>query len=141
MKRRLNTFKTSEQGDGIISVFFLMMITLIISLLAVTIVQYVMIRSNLRTATNEVLQVMKVENGADALTRQRFDDLLQSMGMNPGKVTFTATNKPVQRGDVLEVTAVRQYDVFALKAVGVYYSVPIKVHVSGLAHKFYRTGE
>lgn len=141
MKRRLNTFRKSEKGDALIGVFFFLMITLIVALLAVTIVQYVMIRSNLRTASNEVLQVMKVENGADAITRQRFDGLLRSMEMDPGKVSFTATTKPVQRGDVLEVTAVREYEVFALKAVGVYYTVPIKVHVSGLAHKFYRTGD
>ncbi|MDF9841933.1 MULTISPECIES: DUF4320 family protein [unclassified Paenibacillus] len=141
MRRRWQRFYRSERGDGIISIFFLLLIVLIISLITVSIIQYVMIRSNLRTAANEVLQVMKVENGADQATRTRFDGLLQSMGMNPAKVFFTATPKPVQRGDLLEVTAIREYNVFALKAVGVNYTVPIQVHVSGLAHKFYRTGE
>ncbi len=141
MRRRWQQFYRSERGDGIISIFFLLLIVLIISLITVSIIQYVMIRSNLRTAANEVLQVMKVENGADQATRARLDGLLQSMGMNPAKVSFTATPKPVQRGDLLEVTAIREYNVFALKAVGVNYTVPIQVHVSGLAHKFYRTGE
>jgi transcriptional accessory protein Tex/SPT6 len=141
MSRKWKQFIRSERGDGIISVFFLMMIVLIITLITVTIVQYVMIRSNLRTAAGEVLQIMKVENGSDQATRTRFDGLLQNMGMNSIKVSFNATPKPVQRGDLLEVTVIREYNVFALKAVGVNYTVPITVHISGLAHKFYRMGE
>ncbi|WP_342477442.1 DUF4320 family protein [Paenibacillus sp. FSL H7-0350] len=141
MSRRWKQFIRSERGDGIISVFFLMLIVLTIALITVSIVQYVMIRSNLRTAAGEVLQIMKVENGADHATRTRLDGLLQSMGMNPAMVSFSATPKPVQRGDLLEVTVVREYNVFALKAVGVYYTIPITVHVSGLAHKFFRTGD
>lgn len=141
MRRKWKQFIRSERGDGIISFFFLMMIVLIIALIVVSIVQYLMIRSNLRTAANEVLQVMKVENGADQLTRMRLDSLLQSMGMNPAKVSLVATPKPVQRGDRLEISVTREYNVFALKAVGVNYTIPITVRIPGLAHVFYRTGE
>ncbi|BFH57560.1 hypothetical protein PMJ6TS7_75750 (plasmid) [Paenibacillus melissococcoides] len=107
-------------------------------LLSVSVYQGYVIRDNLKTASSEVLQVMKVENGADGNTRSRFDELLKKMGMDPSKVQFSATPKLVQRGDPLDVEASVDYNVFALKAIGVDYSIKIKVHVSGLAHKFIR---
>ncbi|MEC0167369.1 DUF4320 family protein [Paenibacillus graminis] len=116
-----------------------MLIAIIIGAVAGSIVQSVTIRNNLRTASNEVLQIMKVENGADYATRQQFNMLLAKMGMDPSKVSFEATPKPLQRGDLVEVTVSYPYRVFALKLVGSDYTVPITVHVSGLAHKYIRT--
>jgi len=141
MKRKWQYFIRSERGDGWLSILFIMLICCILGLTSVSVVQYVMIRSNLRTAANETLQIMKVDNGADSQTRTTFDALLRKMGMEPSKVSFTASPKTVQRGDVLDLTVVRDYNVFALKAIGVELTVPIQVHVSGLAHKFIRAGE
>ena len=123
------------------SFLFVVLIVLILSLIAVSMTQYIILRSNIRTAANETLQIMKVENGADAGTRQRFNQLLQKMKLDPSNVTFEATPKMVQRGEVVEITATREYNVFALKAIGVDYTVTIKIHVSGLAHRYLREGE
>lgn len=141
MKKRLQRFWKESKGNGVMSFLFIMLISLTLALLAVSITEYIILRSNLRTASNETLQVMKVENGADAGTRQRFNQLLKNMKLDPSKVTFEATPKTVQRGDVVEITASREYHVFALKAIGVDYTVTIKVHVSGLAHRYLREGE
>jgi hypothetical protein len=141
MKNRLQRFWKESSGNGIVSIPIGILIALILLLLAVSVTQYVILRSNIRTAANETLQIMKVENGADSGTRQRFDQLLKNMRIDPSKVTFEATPKTVQRGEVVEITATRDYHVFALKAIGVDYTATIKVHVSGLAHRYLREGE
>ncbi|MCY9542847.1 DUF4320 family protein [Paenibacillus alvei] len=140
MSSKLRYLLQSEKGglDGVFSLLFGIMFFCIFMLLSVSAYQGYVIRDNLKTASSEVLQIMKVENGADGSTRSRFDELLRKMGMDPSKVSFSATPKLVQRGDALDVEASVDYNVFALKAIGVDYSVKIKVHVSGLAHKFIR---
>ncbi|BFH25972.1 hypothetical protein J6TS7_38230 [Paenibacillus dendritiformis] len=140
MMSKLRYMHQSEIGglDGVFSLLFGILIFCIFMLLSVSVYQGYVIRDNLKTASSEVLQVMKVENGADGNTRSRFDELLKKMGMDPSKVQFSATPKLVQRGDPLDVEASVDYNVFALKAIGVDYSIKIKVHVSGLAHKFIR---
>lgn len=138
MKQKLHALIKGQRGDGVISVLFIILIVLILSLIAVSIYQYSAIRGNLQTATNETLQIVKVENGADETTRAKFNGLLEKMGMDPSKVTFNATPKTVQRGDPVEVTASYDYNVFALKAIGVNFTVKIQVKSTGLAHKFVR---
>ncbi|MEK5163181.1 DUF4320 family protein [Paenibacillus sp. FSL R5-0527] len=140
MIHNLRKFNHSERGDALFGIPFAVLIFMILALIAVTVIEYSILRANIRTAANEMLQVMKIENGADSKTRQRFNELLTNMGLDPAKVTFQATPKLVQRGDLVEVTATREYDVFALKALGVHYTTTIRVHVSGLAHKYIREG-
>lgn len=137
---RLKRFLKSENGDGIVAILVSIFIALFLALIAVTIMQYTMIKTNLKTAANETLQIVKVENGADTTTKAKFDALLEKMGMNPSLVEYSATPKLVQRGDEVQVTAIQQYNVFALKVIGVDYTVPIKVQVVGLAHKYIREG-
>jgi hypothetical protein len=141
MKNRLQRFWKESRGNGIVSIPIGILIALILLLLVVSVAEYVILRSNIRTAANETLQIVKLENGADSSTRQRFDQLLKKMSIDPSKVTFEATPKTVQRGEVVEITATREYNVFALKAIGVDYTVTIKVYVSGLAHRYLREGE
>lgn len=138
MRSKTHAFIKGQRGDWVIALPFAILITLILMLVGASMFQADEIRKNLRTATSEVLQIMKVENGADDKTRAQFDDLLKRMGMDPNKVTFQATPKLVQRGDPLEVTASVDYNVFALKAIGVDYTVNISVKSTGLAHKFIR---
>lgn len=138
MRSKIHAFIKGQKGDWIIAIPIAILISLILMLLVVSIYQSYEIRSKLRTATNEVLQIVKVENGADSTTRAHFDDLLKRMGMDPNKVEFHATPKTVQRGDLVEVTASKDYNVFALKAIGVDYTIKITVTSTGLAHKFIR---
>ncbi|WP_213595219.1 DUF4320 family protein [Paenibacillus woosongensis] len=120
---------------------FGILIALILLLIAVSVYEYRTLKSDIRTAANEVLQIMKVENGADSSTRRKFDDLLIAAGLDPSKVNFVATPKSVQRGDFLQVVATREYNIFALKSVGVDHSITMRVQVSGYAHKYIREGD
>lgn len=138
--KRLHFFIRNERGAAFMGLLFSCLVAMILALVAVSIIQYSLVKDSLKTAANETLQIMKVENGADSTTKERFYELLRDMNMNPTKVTFTATPKTVQRGDKVEITAVRELEVLGLKAIGVEYSVPVRVHVSGLAHKYIREG-
>ncbi|WP_268627006.1 DUF4320 family protein [Paenibacillus alvei] len=138
MKLKLHAFMKEEKGDWVVIVPFAILITLIFFLIAVTIYQRSAIQGNLQTAANEVIQDMKMQSGADSTTRAKFDDLLVRMGMDPNKVKFEATPQTVQRGGPLEVKASQDYNVFALKAIGVNYTVKITATATGLAHKFIR---
>ncbi|MGG4108826.1 DUF4320 family protein [Paenibacillus lautus] len=138
--KRLHFFMRSERGDAWLGLLFAFLFSMILSMIAVSVIQYGMVKGNLKTAANETLQIMKVENGADSKTREGFNELLRDMNMDPSKVSFSATPKTVQRGDKIEITAVRELEVLGLKAIGVEYSVPVRVHVSGRAHKYIREG-
>lgn len=141
MIKRLRRFGREDKGDAFISITFVILIALILLLIAVSVYEYRTLKSDIRTAANEVLQIMKVENGADSGTRRKFDDLLIAAGLDPSKITFVATPKTVQRGDFLQVVATREYNIFALKAVGVDHSITMRVQVSGYAHKYIREGD
>lgn len=140
LRHKIHHFLKGEKGEGFIAFLFIALICMIFAVIAINVIQYNMIKTNMKTAANETLQLMKVENGADITTREKFNDLLEKMGSDPDVITFTATPKLVQRGDIVEITATREYNVWALKAIGINYNITIKVHVSGLAHKFIRQG-
>ncbi|WP_338709188.1 DUF4320 family protein [Paenibacillus amylolyticus] len=142
MIKKLKQFKRSERGDGWLWLLFSILIFTILGLISVSIVNYQMTKSNVKTAANETLQIMKVENGSTEATRQRFNTLLTKMGIDPARVEFEATPQMVQRGDALEITArVKEYEIIGLKAIGVNYKTSIEVHSSGLAHKYIRKGD
>ena len=134
----LARWKKDEKGEGVFTFLIGILIFMILTLLAVSIYQSYAISRNLDTATSEILSTMKFENGADWNTRNQFNDLVQRLGLDPNKVTYSATPKTVQRGEVIEVKASYPYKVFALKAIGVDYEIQISSKSSGLAHKFIR---
>ncbi|MNW32166.1 hypothetical protein D3C74_91020 [compost metagenome] len=131
-------FLKDEKGDGVFTFLFIVLISMILMLLAVSIFQSYAIGRNLNTATSETLSIMKFDNGADSSTEAKFRDLIRKMGMDPNKVSFYATPKTVQRGETIEVKASYTYKVFALKAIGVDYEFDINSYASGFAHKFIR---
>ncbi|MNW65690.1 hypothetical protein D3C74_440940 [compost metagenome] len=123
-------------------VLFGLLMALILSVGAVDIYGYQMTKSNLKTTVNESLQVMKVENGAGENFRKRFDELLRLNGIDPARVKVQATPQMVQRGDLVEITAtIEDYYILILKAIKVPTKTQIRVHASGLAHKYIRGGE
>lgn len=138
LKKNSCKFLKDQKGDGIITFLMLTLIALILMLLAVTVYEYMSISRSLDTATTEVLSIMKFENGADFTTKEKFNELLRKMNVDPSTVTFEATPKLVQRGELLEVKATKMYNVFALKMIGVDFEVKITAKATGLAHKFIR---
>lgn len=142
MKVTCQSFYRGERGDGVIPFLFITLIALILMLISVSIYQAYTIRGNLQTACNETLQLMKVDNGADSKTKDRFDTLLTKMGMNPKQIDYDATPKgDLNRGDSVEISASTNYKVFALKAVGMNVEVPITAKAIGFAHKYIREGD
>lgn len=138
LKKNTSKFLKDQKGDGIITFLMLTLIALILMLLSVTVYEYMSISRSLDTATTEVLSIMKFENGADFTTKEKFNELLTKMKVDPSTVTFEATPKLVQRGELLEVKATKMYNVFALKMIGVDFEVKITAKATGLAHKFIR---
>ncbi|GIP08234.1 hypothetical protein J1TS5_04040 [Paenibacillus macerans] len=147
MKRRLlrclNRIKqpmSNEKGEG--SMFWLMFFLLIFCILAycsVDLYGYYSQRQKLVIGTNELIEVIKAENGYDATNRRQFDDLIQSQGLDPAKVTIKkATPKQVQRGNTVSLVVQMDYETIGLKPLGKELTLPITVTVNGLAHTFYR---
>ncbi|ARR10741.1 hypothetical protein AR543_p0133 (plasmid) [Paenibacillus bovis] len=134
----LKRFINDESGELITTFIISVFISLILLGCGVTGMQYSIIKSNLKNGANETLQVMKLENGADTKTHQIFNDFMRSYGMDPTKITFTATPKMVQRGDRVEITVSTPYKLWILKVLGYDQEVTITAQASGLAHKFIR---
>lgn len=144
LRQKIKQFLSGEKGDGgawvVGAIVGFYVVFLIVAAGTDSVVQNI-IRGNLKNAANETLQMMKVENGADSGTRQRFNELLEDFGIDPTKVTFSATPKTVQRGDKVEITAIMQYERKSMRLLGASnITVPIEVHASGLAHKYIRDG-
>ncbi|QDA30210.1 DUF4320 family protein [Paenibacillus polymyxa] len=140
INRRIKQFIVGKRGEFFFTFLFALFIGIIIALIGSSIIQHFFYKVNLKTATNEILQIVKVQNGADYHTRQQFNDLLVKLNIDPTKVTFYATPMRVQRGDPVQVTAEMQYQVFGLKLIGVDLSVPVRAQSDGLAHKYIREG-
>lgn len=140
MRREMKNLIKREDGDSHVSILFYSLIVTFFVMFGLSIWQYTEAKGIINSAANEVLQVMKVQNGANAQTRQQFNDLLVRAGMDPSKVTFQATSQTVQRGDVLEIKASRTVDIYGAKILGLTFSLPINVKVTGLAHKLIREG-
>jgi len=141
-KTKLRKFIGSQEGDAMIWVLFALLLALIMAVGFVDVYGYQMKKSNLKTTVNESLQLMKVENGAGDTFKKRFDELLKLNGIDPASVKVQATPQMVQRGDKVEITAtIDDYDILMLKAIKVPTKTPIRVHASGLAHKYIRGGE
>ncbi|WP_171718373.1 DUF4320 family protein [Paenibacillus phytohabitans] len=140
MRHKVEQLLRREDGDSHVSILIYSLIVIFFLFLGLSIWQYTEAKSTINSAANEVLQVMKVQNGANAQTRQQFNDLLVRSGMDPSTVTFQATPQTVQRGDLLEIKASKVVDIYAAKILGLTFTLPINVKVTGLAHKLIREG-
>ncbi|WP_223264369.1 DUF4320 family protein [Paenibacillus sp. IHB B 3084] len=96
-------------------------------------------RQKLIIGANELMEVMKAENGYQIANRRQFDNMIVTMGIDPAKVTITeATPRLVQRGNTLNLTVNMNYETIGLKPMGKRLDLPIHVSVEGLAHRFIR---
>lgn len=138
MRNILKRFIKGESGELTLTLIFSVLIAFILIGCGVTATQYSIVKSNLKNGANETLQVMKLENGADATTHRIFNDFMRSYGMDPNHITFVATPKTVQRGDSVQIDVSTPYKLWILKIIGYDQTVTITAHASGLAHKFIR---
>jgi Flp pilus assembly protein TadG len=129
----------NQQGEaGMLSFMYIFLMLLIFAYLGIDIYGYMVTKQNLTLAVNETLEIVKAENGYDHTTKQSFDDFIIKLGLDPSKVTVTATNKTVQRGTPVEVVASTKYEAKGLKPFGNTLNLDIEVKANGLAHAFIR---
>ncbi|SEL30608.1 DUF4320 family protein [Paenibacillus sp. OK003] len=121
-----------------IPLMFFVMIASVFLYLGIDAYGYISQQQKLTIASNELLEVIKAENGFDPVNREQFDRLLQKTGIDPAKVTLTATPKLVARGDTVVVESSMVYECIGLKPLGKTVKLPIRVQANGLAHTFFR---
>lgn len=128
-----------NRGEGhAIAIMFFLLVASIILYCSVDLYGVMSQRQKLTIASNELMEIMKSENGYDATNRSQFDELIRSQGLDPGKVTVQATPKLVQRGAPLELVVSTNYNFIGLKPLGQELSVPITITTMGLAHTYLR---
>lgn len=144
LRKKIRWFIRGEKGDGganLLGAVFILYIVFLVWAAGMDMYTQNIIRGNLKNVANETLQMMKVENGADSGTRQKFNELLVDYGIDPSEVTFIATPKLVQRGGKVQITAIMQYERKSMLLLGApNVTVPIEVHASGLVHRYIRSG-
>ncbi|MNI99239.1 hypothetical protein D3C76_1722420 [compost metagenome] len=72
------------------------------------------------------------------MNREQFDRLVQKSGIDPARVTLTATPKQVARGETVIIETGMEYECIGLKPLGKTVKLPIRVKANGLAHTFFR---
>lgn len=137
-KKWLTPLRNNRGAVGSIPLMFFVMVASVFLYLGIDVYGYISQQQKLTIAGNELLEVIKAENGFDAVNREQFDRLLQKTGIDPSKVTLTATPKRVDRGDPVTVEASMVYECIGLKPLGKTIKLPIRVETNGLAHTFFR---
>ncbi|RAI89603.1 uncharacterized protein DUF4320 [Paenibacillus pabuli] len=134
----LAPLRNNRGAVGSIPLMFFVMVASVFLYLGIDVYGYISQQQKLTIASNELLEVIKAENGFDAVNREQFDRLLQKTGIDPAKVTLTATSKRVDRGDPVTVEASMVYECIGLKPLGKTVKLSIRVEANGLAHTFFR---
>lgn len=138
MKQLLWHFAKSEQGEGMITTLYTMLILMIIFFAGIDIAGYTATSWKLRNACTETLSLMKIENGLDAALEDKFRDYAAAQGLDPAKVTLTGTSKLVQRGDMVAIRAAMPYVLRSLRPLNRELSLTIDIEMYGLAQEFVR---
>lgn len=138
LKRLIAPLSNQRGAIGSIQTIFFIFVASIFLYIGIDVYGYVSLQQKLTLANNELLEIIKAENGYDASNRTQYDDLLRKIGVDPSKVTLTATPKLVQRGESVEIESSIVYECIGLKPLGQTVRVPITVKVNGLAHTFFR---
>lgn len=138
LKSLIAPLKNNRGAVGSIQTIFFIFVASVFLYIGIDVYGYVSLQQKLTLANNELLEIIKAENGYDASNRTQYDDLLRKIGIDPSKVTLTATPKLVQRGESVEIESSIVYECSGLKPLGQTVRVPITVKVNGLAHTFFR---
>lgn len=138
LKRWSAPLSNSRGAVGSIPLMFFMLVAAIFLYLGIDLYGYIVQQQKLTVATNELLEIVKAENGYDSINREQFDKLVQKSGIDPAKVTLSATPKQVERGGTVVVEARMVYECIGLKPLGKTVELPIRVKQDGLARTFFR---
>lgn len=134
MRRLLN----NKGGVDSLPLMFFLLVACIFVYLFVDIYGYISLKQKITMAANEMIEIMKAENGFDATNKQQFDNFVQKLGLDPLKISVNGTPKLVQRGTAIDFVARMEYECVGLKPFGKTVKIPIEVTANGLAHTFIR---
>lgn len=134
----ISSYYKSEQGEGILTALYSMLILTIVFFIGIDIAGYTAASWKLRNACSETLMLMKKDNGFDGSTKDRFIEYIALQGLEPSKVSVWGTPKLVNRGDIVSIQAVMPYPLKALKPFNQEINFNIRVEMSGLAQEFLR---
>ena len=130
----------AQSGEGLLSGLYVMLILAIVLFLAVEIAAYGMSAWKLYGACDEIMAMMKAENGLDSAMALRFRELTVTLRLEHLNIRLEGTPKTVQRGDILELRAEGRYPIRSLRPFGKEFSVAIGLRLHGLAHTYIRRG-
>ena len=132
-------FVPEQSGEGLLGGLYIMLILAIILFVAVEVASYSMSAWKLYGAAEEVMEMMKSQNGLDGAIAQRFNELAVALRLDGLEARITGTPKTVQRGDLLELHVQGRYKIYSLRPFGQELSVPMSLRLHGLAHTYIRT--
>jgi hypothetical protein len=138
MKQPLYSFFKSEQGEGMITTLYTLLLLMIIFFVGIDIAGYTAASWKLRNACAETLTLMKMENGLDAALQDKFRDYAAVQGLDPSQVRLTGTSKMVQRGDTVAIRATMPYVLRSLRPLNKDLRLTIDIEMYGLAQEFVR---
>ena len=138
MQQRLTRWLQEEKGEGSITFLYTFFLLLIFMYILLDLFGYGSTWLKMNAAANETLEIVKSENGFDQTTRASFMQFASAVGLDPSKITVTGTSKTVQRGTPVEVVATMPYEIKGIRPFGVTLTIPVKVKVTGLAHRYIR---
>lgn len=129
-----------NSGEGIISSLYTLLLLTIVLFVGVDILGYTVTAVKLRGACSETLTLMKIENGFDSITQQKFITYAGVQGLDTSEISVTGTPKYVQRGDVVTINAAIPYALTSLRPLGYQFTFNIKVEMWGLAQDYIQGG-
>lgn len=138
MKGKIQKLIKAEQGEGIITGLYTMLILVMIFFVGIDIAGYIATGWKLRNACTEILTLMKVENGFDSNLEERFLEYVSTQGIDPNKVSVSGTPKFVQRGEMVTIRTTALYTLKSLRPFNRELQFAIVIEMSGLAQEFLR---
>ena len=127
-----------QSGEGLLSGLYVMLVLAIILFIAVEITAYGVSTWKLYGACDEIMAMMKAENGLDNAMVLRFRELMTALRLDHLDIRLEGTQKMVQRGDLLELKAEGRYPIRSLRPFGREFSITIGLRLHGLAHTYVR---
>ena len=138
MRAGLRRFWRPDAGEGLISGLYTLLILALGLFFGVVCLCYGLAGGKAYAAGQEILELMKAENGLDQSLKNRFAALTKRLGLEKLGLSLEGTPKYVQRGDPLELWIKGSYPLSCLRPLGKTWSAPLRIKLTGLAHTYLR---
>ena len=140
MKHWMASLVRGQSGEGIINGLYIMFILAVLLFVAVEVASYSMSVWKMYSAAEDVMEMMKSQNGLDHAIEYRFREMAKVLRLDDMDVRLEGTPKTVQRGDMLALQVHGRYQIKSLRPFGQELSIAIRLRLYGLAHTYIRPG-